>query len=165
MIQVDQAREQIAQSNTKSEESTVTPVIDKEVLEEIYTDISALNYQTQIENPLCEIKPHWTSISNVSEISEALNSFSVTGKGINRHDIAANELARILDKSRIPEVDNHPRNTNDAENEQNSDGSISDICKKTTNVLRDKPVLSEIEQLKQEMNSFLLKILQTISFW
>ena len=58
MIQVDQAREQIAQSNTKSEESTVTPVIDKEVLEEIYTDISALNYQTQIENPLCEIKPN-----------------------------------------------------------------------------------------------------------
>ena len=143
MLQVGQAREQTGQSNTGSEESFVTPVLSQEVSEEIYSDICALNYQTQVENPLSEIMPPYTSICNASEISEALNSFSVTGEDINRHDIAAKELQKMFDKSRVSEVDNHLPNTNDVENEQNSSNSVSDICKNITCFLRDKPSLNE----------------------
>ena len=70
----------------------------------------------------------------------------------------------MLDNSRVPKVGNHPLNTNDAENEQNSAVPVSDICKNVINFLREKPGLNENEELKQEMNSFLLKLLYTISF-
>ena len=96
MLHVSQAREQTGQSNTGSEESFVTPVLSQEVSEEIYSDICAFNYQTQVENSLSETMPRYTSISNASEISEALNSFSVTGEDINRHDITAKELQKCL---------------------------------------------------------------------
>ena len=122
MLQVGQAREQTGQSNTGSEESSVTPVLSQEVSEEIYSDIFALNCQTQVENPLSEIMPPCTSISNATELFEALNSFSVTGEEISRHDTAAKKLQKMLqkmfDNSRLSEVDNNPSNANDIENEQ-----------------------------------------------
>ena len=130
MLQFDQAREQIGQSNTESEESTVTPVLGQELLEEISIDKYALNYRTQVENPLCEVTPPYTSINYASETSEALNSLSVTREHRNNHDIAEKELHRTFDNSRVSEVDNHPPNTNDGENEQKSGVSVSYICKK-----------------------------------
>ena len=63
----------------------------------------------------------------------------------------------MFDNLRVSEVGNHPPNTNDIENEQNS--SVSDICKSIINFLRDNPDLNENEELKQEINSFLLKLL------
>ena len=163
MLQVGQAREQTGQSSTGSEESFATPVLSQEVSEEIYSDICALNYQTQVENPLSEIMPPYTGIRNASEISEALNSFSVTGKDVNRHDIAAKEVQKMFDNSRVPEVDNHPPNANDAENEQNSSVSVLYICKNIINFLRDKPDLNENEDLKQKMNSILLNFLNNFA--
>ena len=52
MIQVAQAREIICQLNAVSEESIATSVLNQDIAEEIYNDICALNFQTQLENPL-----------------------------------------------------------------------------------------------------------------
>ena len=91
MIQVAQAREIICKLNAGSEESSATSVLNQYVAEEIYNDICALNFQTQVENPLGEIMPPHTNISNDSEIAESLSTFSVTGVEINRHDIASKD--------------------------------------------------------------------------
>ena len=92
--------------------------------------------------PLSEIISLFNSISNASEISEALNLFSVTGEDINRHYITEKEFQKMFDNSRASEVDNHLPNTNEVENEQNSAVSVSDICKTIIKFLRDKPGLN-----------------------
>ena len=55
MLQVAQAREIICQLSVESEESTATSVLDQDVAEEIYYDLCAFNFLTQVENPLGEI--------------------------------------------------------------------------------------------------------------
>ena len=81
--------------NTGSEESIATSLLEKDVFEEIYNSICDLNFQTQVENPLGEIIPPYTNISNASEIAESYNKFSVTAEEINRHDIAAKDLQKL----------------------------------------------------------------------
>ena len=106
MIQVAQAREIIWQLNAASEESTATCVLNQDIAEEeIYSEICALIFQTQVENPLGEIMPPHTNISNASEIVESLNSFSVSGEEINRHDIAAKDLQKLFDDSRVSVIE------------------------------------------------------------
>ena len=158
MIQVAQAREIICQLNAGSEESTATSVLNQDVAEEIYNDICALNLQTQVENPLGEIMPPHTNISNASEIAESLKSFSVTCKEINRHDIAAKDLRKLFDNCRVSLIETDTQNTVDTGTDEFASAPVSDFCFAIINTLSDKPEMNEKEQLKHEMNSLLPKL-------
>ena len=155
MIQVTHAREIICQLNAGSEESTATSVLNQDIAEEIYNDFCSLNLQTQVENPLGEIMPPHTNISNASEIAESLNSFSVAGEEINRRDIAAKELQKLFDDSCVSVIETDTPNTVDTGTDEFAIASDSDIFQAIINTLSDKPDMIENEELKQEMNSIL----------
>ena len=64
----------------------------------------------------------------------------------------------MFDNSRVSEVNNHRPNYNYAETKQKSGVSVSDICKRIINFLRDKSIQNENEEPMREMNSFLLQL-------
>ena len=103
--------------------------------------------------------PTRTNISNASEIAESLNSFSVTGEEINRHDIVAKDLQKMFDDSRVSVIETDTPNTVDTGTDQFASASVSDICQTIINTLSDKSDLNYNEELKQEMNSVLRKLL------
>ena len=102
--------------------------------------------------------PH-TNISNSSGIAESLNSFSIIREEINRHDIAAKDLQKLFEDSRVSVIETDTPNTVDTGTDEFASTSVSDICQAIIVDLSDKPEMNENEELKQEMNSILQKLL------
>ena len=71
--------------------------------------------------------PH-TNISNASEIAELLDTFSVTAEEIDPHGIAAKDLQKNFEDSRLSVIEIYMRNTVETETEEFISAFVSDIC-------------------------------------